>query len=584
MCTIPRLLPACLTLTLGLLTAQAFADNDDDLEAAIERARQLSVTEAVNASQPKIDELMRRLDEATPRQRVEIRLLDIRNQALRGGYSQAIDRLAALLDSKLDKDQRLRALRLAANLDINIGRYESGFGHLKAALGLVPQTDDPVEASRIYSLAGFTHSLAGDHQRAMRYATRAYRIAVDSGDISQRCSAGQRLSVAYRYAERFDLAEEAAKRALDDCRQANDQVYLGTVELELAYLALENDELEAAEARIDRGMQRLRDAVWADGILTAEQLRTRLAAARGEHQRTIELAERLIDRVGDRELWERKASLHRLAATAHAELGEYEAAYNHRIKQVESRRRFLDKDRNRRMAMLEVAFNVDRHEQELALLREQQRVSKLEAESRRQQARFRMLLTALAIGMVLMLVVILRRVLRDRRHFRRLSRIDGLTRVSNHTRFFDTARTTVNDSHRNGKPLVLVLGDIDHFKRVNDRHGHIAGDRVLRAVARLLCDHFPGDGKVGRIGGEEFAVCLPGADLNTVLAGLEVFRRALAAIEYGDDADRLTMSFGIAQLAPHESLEQLRERADAALYRAKRGGRDTVVVADSFGR
>lgn len=546
-------------------------------------ARQLSVTLAVKASQPKIDALMQRLDEATPRQSVEIRLLDIRNQALQGHYAEALDRLEALLDSAPDQDQRLRALRLAANLSINIGRYERGFRQLKTALELIPEVGDIVEASRIYSLAGFAHSLTGDHERAVRYAKRAHRLAENSGNVLQQCSAGQRLSVAYRYAENFDSAEEAARRALDDCGQANDQIYLGTVELELAYLALEHDDMESAEAWIERGERRLQEAVWVDGVLTAQQLRARLAAARGERRRAIELAESLVDRVGERQLWKRKSALHQLLARQYADLEEFKSAYEHRVKQVEARQRFLNKDRSRRMAMLEVTFDVDRHEQELALLREQQRVSELEAKSSRQQARYRTILAGLALVIFIVLAVILRHVLRERRHFRRLSEIDGLTRISNHTRFFDTARMMIEEANRSGHPLVLILGDIDHFKRVNDRYGHITGDRVLREAARLLRNHFPGSGHVGRIGGEEFAVCLPESGIEDVLEKLESVRRSLGEIEYGHNGDRLTMSFGVAALHKGEDLEQLRRRADEGLYQAKRGGRDAIVIAEPAG-
>lgn len=576
------LLPA-LGFLFWFLMPCAVAGESGDLADAIEQARHLSVTEAVRASQPKIDELMQRLDEATPRQRIEIQLLDIRNQALQGGYAEAIESLQALLDTGLDDDQKLRALHLAANLGINTGRYESGFRQLISALELIPRAGGPVEASQVFGLAAFAHSLTGDHKRALRYANRGLQLARESGSVRQQCLAGQGLSVAHRYAEQFERAEVAARTARERCRQANDQVHLGTVELELAYLALEDGNLDAAQTWIEDGMRRLREAGWADGILTAEALRARLAAARGNPNRAIELAERLVDRVEAREFWARKADLHALLAEQYAGLGRFRIAYDHRVRQLESRKRALDDDRRRRMAMLEVTFDIGRREQELALLRGQQRVSKLEAESQRQRARYRTILAALGIAALVMLMLILGHVLRDRRHFRRLSRIDGLTRVNNHTRFFDTARRMVEQAHHGSHPLVLVLGDIDHFKRVNDQYGHIAGDRVLRAVARLLCDHFPGKAQVGRIGGEEFAVCLLGADMDAVLAGLDGFRKALATIDYGNSADRLSMSFGIAQLESRESLERLRERADKALYRAKRGGRDTVVAADPSG-
>lgn len=568
-------IPACILLA----SPGSAQDGNRKLPEAIEQARHLSITKAVPASQPAIDALMDRLDEATPRQRVEIQLLDIRNTALQGHYPEAIERIRSLLESSLDDDQRLHALRLAANLGINVGQHEWGFTQLEKALELVPEAGSLSERSRILSLAGFVHSLIGNHERALQYATTAAGAARQTGMVSERCSAGQGLAVAYRYAEQFEQAESAARDALQDCRQADDQIYLGTVELELAHLAQEKGRLDAAEGWVDKGLERLRKAVWVDGILTGEHLRARLAAARGEHRQAIELAENLIEQAAERELWERKAALHRLAGSQWAELDESSEAYRHMVAQSKARQRFLDQDRSRRLAILEVEFEVKRHEQEVELLREQKRVTELEAQTRRQQARVRWLAAGFAVFLFAILVLLLIHVLRERRHFRRLSQLDGLTRISNHTRFFDTARMLVEESHRSGDPLVLALGDIDHFKRVNDEHGHIAGDRALQLVARVLYESFTGLGHVGRIGGEEFAICLPNSRLNRVIELLDQVRRDLARIDYGGNGRPLTMSFGVAERADKEPLEDLRLRADEALYRAKQSGRNNIVAA-----
>lgn len=573
---IPPLWAATLAAWLCWTPLQA---QEPELQAELERAQHLSVTEAVPASQPVIDALMDRLEEATPYQRIEIELLDIRNLALQGDYDGAIDRLEGLLDTIGDTGQRLRALGLAANLGINSQRFEWGYTQLKAALELVPEGEDLVEQSNILSLAGFTHSMFGDHLRGTRYARQALTIAEEADSVSQRCRAGQRLTVAYRYAEQLDRAEAVAREALRTCREVDDQVYLGTVELEMAYFALARNDIDAAERWARQGLERLRTAVWADGIVTGESLLARIAAARGRHREAIDRARPLVDQVDRRRLWLQKSELLLLIATELAELEEFTEAFRTMEAHNEARQRFLDEDRARRLAILEVEFDVQRQEQELQLLREQQRVAELQAQSRRQQVRVRWMTYGFALFLFMILALLLIHVLRERRHYRRLSELDSLTRVSNHTRFFDTARMLVEESRRRGKPLVLALGDIDHFKQVNDEHGHIAGDKALREVARVLCDSFPGLGHVGRIGGEEFAVCVPDSETEPVLRQLEQVRENLAKIQYGGNGKPLTMSFGVAELAAGEALENLRKRADEALYEAKSGGRNSVVVA-----
>ena len=130
-----------------------------------------------------------------------------------------------------------------------------------------------------------------------------------------------------------------------------------------------------------------------------------------------------------------------------------------------------------------------------------------------------------------------------------------------------------------GCPLVVIMCDIDHFKRVNDQFGHPAGDRILANVARILKQAVRSSDAVIRWGGEEFLVLLESCPqgVATELAGR--IRCRLASFE-DNQVGKVTLSLGLARLRPEESVEQLIARADAALYNAKRGGRDQLVIAD----
>ncbi|QXQ06636.1 GGDEF domain-containing protein [Sphingosinicellaceae bacterium] len=132
--------------------------------------------------------------------------------------------------------------------------------------------------------------------------------------------------------------------------------------------------------------------------------------------------------------------------------------------------------------------------------------------------------------------------------------------------------------------LSVAMVDIDHFKRVNDRFGHAMGDQVLRYVADHLAHAVGKDGAVGRLGGEEFVVMLPGAGLDEATAAIDRARAALAAriIRRSDDGTsmgRVSFSAGTASDKDGETADALVARADAALYDAKRMGRDRVVPA-----
>lgn len=128
---------------------------------------------------------------------------------------------------------------------------------------------------------------------------------------------------------------------------------------------------------------------------------------------------------------------------------------------------------------------------------------------------------------------------------------------------------------------VLIAADLDHFKRINDSFGHAAGDGVIAHFAAMLTEAAPPGAIVGRVGGEEFAVLLPGALLSDGRLYAEAVRAAFAAAELpvlGVDR-RFSASFGVAQWMPPEALPDVMHRADTALYRAKAGGRNRVRVA-----
>jgi diguanylate cyclase (GGDEF)-like protein len=164
---------------------------------------------------------------------------------------------------------------------------------------------------------------------------------------------------------------------------------------------------------------------------------------------------------------------------------------------------------------------------------------------------------------------------------------DPLTALRNRRGFLRAAEGALARSLRNGERAAVVMIDLDRFKAINDAHGHEAGDAVLRGAAEVLLSMLRGGDLAGRLGGEEFALLLPGASPEVAAGAAERLRRALSArVHHPDPLARVTASFGVAAIdmrgpAPAAALQAALREADGALHAAKRTGRDRIVLAEA---
>jgi diguanylate cyclase (GGDEF)-like protein len=169
------------------------------------------------------------------------------------------------------------------------------------------------------------------------------------------------------------------------------------------------------------------------------------------------------------------------------------------------------------------------------------------------------------------------RLIRLQRELIRLAMVDPLTGLLNRRAFFEKAQRAIAQASSANRPVAIMF-DVDHFKRVNDNHGHDIGDEVLRSISReTASDRMI----VGRLGGEEFAILLEDSNLAGGLDLAEGLRAKVAALTFDAEQAKLslTCSFGVSEWESGESIDQLLKRADTALYGAKSGGRNRVVAA-----
>jgi diguanylate cyclase (GGDEF)-like protein len=172
----------------------------------------------------------------------------------------------------------------------------------------------------------------------------------------------------------------------------------------------------------------------------------------------------------------------------------------------------------------------------------------------------------------------MRQVQRKRIIAEQLARLDPLTGLFNRRAFLDRAGPVWSTSQRNLRPLSVVMCDLDHFKSINDKHGHEMGDSALVAVSRVLAEACRSGDVVARWGGEEFILFLPETDAVQAMQLAERLRGEIGQLELAGENRGLAISasFGVATRDQQKSLDALIGEADKWLYEAKRAGRDRV--------
>jgi len=264
--------------------------------------------------------------------------------------------------------------------------------------------------------------------------------------------------------------------------------------------------------------------------------------------------------------------------------GQLAAALNYYDINLALKKKVLDDQLHKNLTYQRVKFDTQDKANQMALL--EQKNKNLSTEKALQQKKYQILILLLTLGAVVLAIVgvWLFNTLRLKNIFRASAQVDGLTQVSNRTHLTVSAQKAFSDPARN---VSLVLFDMDFFKKINDTYGHPTGDWVLKTVCDTVKPELHKTALLGRLGGEEFALCLPDCLEEEARALAERCRAAIAAI--GAHPSGLVLeisaSFGVATRSAHQpdSFEEMLVQADKALYLSKNGGRNRVTVYQHSG-
>jgi diguanylate cyclase (GGDEF)-like protein len=552
-----------------------------DFRAVLDEAQEISSSEHWHEAEAMLDELRPFIDQAGLREFADYQLLRARHLALDDRSEESLTLAESLLDLDLPADLRVRVLQFRANISVLLRRYEPAFESLGEALRIELDDADRGPEIETLNMAAYMLGRVGEYDLGIEYGERALAIAHEAGQPQDACVALQRLAPVYKWAEQAGKSETAYREGIRVCREVDNALFVGVLQHGLADLLRRAGQAATALPLVEESVAALQQAAYRLGEFEARLVRVETLKDLGRLDDTWRDELTSLDEFfAERSLWDQSARLKRLQSDLAADSGDHELALERLRDFIEAREQFLGRERAMRLAYLQVEFNSRFQRQQIDLLSETARAAQLEARTAAQERRLRTFSWLLLGLVVLALVGLLFRAFVSRRRFRDLSRHDGLSGLANHTWFFEHGQTMIDRFRTEsgaGRQIVLIVADIDHFKQINDRHGHRVGDQVIRRTARRLREAFSDDAMIGRIGGEEFAILLRVDRLDDAIAAIERSRGSHAGGMRKDDPS-ITISFGVSCARPDDDIETLRARADRALYQAKKDGRDRYVI------
>ncbi|MDO6710412.1 GGDEF domain-containing protein [Aliiglaciecola sp. 2_MG-2023] len=259
--------------------------------------------------------------------------------------------------------------------------------------------------------------------------------------------------------------------------------------------------------------------------------------------------------------------------------GDYQQTVEYLKRFNEAEKAYIDDTKARGLAFQQAKYEKLEQDNTIVILDKQNALLRTQAELAAEQSRNNRLALTLAVSLLILLFVWLYRSRKIQIKLRKLAETDELTGISNRHHFNHRAKRIIDDAENQKQPVSFVLFDLDHFKKVNDTYGHQTGDWALKKSvkeAKLVCRSID---LIGRMGGEEFGIVLPGCNVDEACKVAEICRAAIASIDTHetDHQFKITASFGVADASTcGYSLEKLFAGADTALYESKENGRNRV--------
>ena len=522
-----------------------------------------------------IESIQNQTDKLNPSQLEELNYLQAYHLAYSGHQRDALAKLRELANNASSDTIKFKSYGVMLNVLVVSRKYSEVFSYFddfNSLLGKIPD-----EQTRSYGLViiSLIFNQINQFDLGLYYAEKLIQTTETDRYL---CIGMQYKAESLHRLKKHEEFDSFYNDAVERCIQAKQPVYVGIIrsykieqlleespQQALEFMDKHYDEVESTSYRI---LVTLYRALYSWAYLKAGKtdlsLNYGLAALKELPPEDVNYA-----------VLQLYSALHQVAKR----VGNYQQALEYHEILVAKQRAYEDEKTAGLLAYNIAKANIEVKNQRIELLHKDNELLYLQKNVFEQEVKQSRLTMLLLFSILVIATFIAYRGVTGRRRFKKIAEYDQLTGISNRYHFNNQAQVALDYCEANSKPVAVILFDLDHFKTINDTYGHAAGDWALQAVVKTCRNFMRNNDVFGRIGGEEFAVVLPGCHTDKAVLLAEICRDAIASIDTSESGTSfpLTASFGVSS-SDHSGflLKQLLADADHAMYQSKQGGRDQV--------
>ncbi|HEX4377326.1 MAG TPA: diguanylate cyclase [Steroidobacteraceae bacterium] len=562
----------------ALRVLQRMPDADTEVDARLILA-QFYLTRDRAACQAQLDAIETLLPQTT-RPGLRSAMLTGRGRLLMtsGDGEQAasiFDQAVQVADSAQDEQMLAEALLARGSLRGQRGAYATALADLRHAQAVFEKLGLQERELTALNAIGISYDRMGDAEEATHIFQRTLDALRTAGLKVDEAATLRAQGDAYSSLRQWNLAREAYSQSIDLSRQSDNQRGEAYALRGLAMVATAQDDASRALTLLDRAallQHQTPDARLAAQIELASGMALHHLGRLKPGFTALSQALAIFHQYGSpNEL----ATIYNELAAVDAEMGNWRDAFEYRSLAQTLTTQLLRSQLDQRFATLKVEFDTASKEEENRLLMSENAANQTALAQRLRASNLQMAVIILGIALLGLLAWLVVHQRRASAQLRQLAMTDELTGIPNRRALLTLLSQTLR---RDSGPISILIIDMDHFKSINDRFGHLVGDEALKKVSADLSDALAGPAVFGRLGGEEFAAVLPNTGSKDAFVLAEDLRERVFRLDMSRwlGERRLTVSVGVATSVPQDSISSMLRRADSALYAAKDAGRNCV--------